>query len=218
MNMTDDWPSYYSGKRDHLHALGVIALSYSAFERSLQALYAHHAQQQKIPNALADLYYTSLNELGQLKAIRAIFKAYDEETETVALVNNLLDFFDWCSKARNELLHSEFYPAMFGGDPDRLYLIKRKSKKESAPTYHWPTVKELRQIADHIEEGKRQCAGIIIYLRLRDIPIGQLPQAYQDIQHELPPPPLVMPPPLHVSLQPHYGQMPEHIRSRKLPS
>jgi hypothetical protein len=39
--MTEEWPSYFTGRREHIHALGVISLSYSAFERDLFTLYAH---------------------------------------------------------------------------------------------------------------------------------------------------------------------------------
>jgi hypothetical protein len=41
--MIEDWPSYFTGRREHIHALGVISLSYSAFEQNLFTLYAHHA-------------------------------------------------------------------------------------------------------------------------------------------------------------------------------
>ncbi len=29
--MTEEWPSYFTGPRDHIHALGVISLSYNGF-------------------------------------------------------------------------------------------------------------------------------------------------------------------------------------------
>ncbi len=47
--MTEEWPSYHTGRRDHIHALGVIALGYSAFERGLVTIYAHHCAQQHVP-------------------------------------------------------------------------------------------------------------------------------------------------------------------------
>jgi hypothetical protein len=30
--MTKEWPDYHTGRREHVHAVGVIALSYTAFE------------------------------------------------------------------------------------------------------------------------------------------------------------------------------------------
>jgi hypothetical protein len=41
----NNWPTYHlSTHRDHIHAIGVIAVAYSAYEGSLFRLYAHHAQ------------------------------------------------------------------------------------------------------------------------------------------------------------------------------
>ena len=158
--MTEEWPSYHKGRRDHLHALGVIALSYSAFERGLISIYAHHCAQQNMPYELVQLYYSSLNEKSQLKAIRTIFTTYEKEPAALEFVSSLVDYFNWCSDARNTLLHSELYPTLFGGDADKLYLIKPQSKREPASSYMWLTVEELRGIADKIEHGKRECAGI----------------------------------------------------------
>lgn len=59
--------------------LGVIALAYSSFERGLVTIYAHHCAQQHMPYELVHLYYSSLNEKSQLKAIKTIFDAYEKE-------------------------------------------------------------------------------------------------------------------------------------------
>jgi hypothetical protein len=44
--MTDnpDWPAYETGQKEHMHALGVIAVNYNLFERSLFPLFAHHLE------------------------------------------------------------------------------------------------------------------------------------------------------------------------------
>lgn len=88
----EEWPTYHSGRREHLHALGVIALSYSAFRRSLEDLYAFHPGQQNAPDELTDLYYTSLNEKAQLKAIRTIFASFEKDPAIVVL--GRVDSFD----------------------------------------------------------------------------------------------------------------------------
>jgi hypothetical protein len=71
--MNEEWPIYHRGRRDHIHALGVIALGYSAFERGLVTIYAHHCAQQHMPYELVHLYYSSLNEKSQLEAIKTTF-------------------------------------------------------------------------------------------------------------------------------------------------
>jgi hypothetical protein len=47
--MTEEWPSYFTGRREHIHTLGVISLSYSAFERDIFTLYAHHPGVKRLP-------------------------------------------------------------------------------------------------------------------------------------------------------------------------
>jgi hypothetical protein len=213
--MTEEWPSYHKGRRDHIHALGVIALGYSAFERGLINVYTHHCAQQNMPYELVQLYYSSLNEKSQLKAIRTIFETYEKEPAALGFVASLIDYFNWCSDARNTLLHSELYPTLFGGDADKLYLTKPLSKLDRGSAYMWLTLDELREIADKIEHGKRECAGFLIYLRCRDIPVDQLPVGYRAMRGEPLPPPWITPPELRLSPHPEHGAMPEHLKNRK---
>jgi hypothetical protein len=42
------------------------------------------------------------------------------------------EHFDWCSDMRNNLLHSELYPAAFRGEGDTLYFVKSTSKNDLA--------------------------------------------------------------------------------------
>jgi hypothetical protein len=209
--MSDDWPSYHEGRRDHLHAVGVIAVSFSAFQRGLLSLYAHHPQQQKMPYELVELYYSALNEKMQLKAIRTIFAVYEHNEAALAFANQLVAYFDWCSDVRNKLLHSELYPPFFGGEADKLYLIKRE-KREPNSSYLWLTVAQLRDLADKIEAGKRQAAAFLIYLRIRDIPQDQLPRGYAAFVNDAVPDLLVVPPTLELSPHPQHGAMPDYLK------
>jgi hypothetical protein len=200
--MADEWPSYLPGRRDHFHAVGVIAVTYTAFQRSLATLYTHHPQRLWLPSELIELYYSSLSEGLQLKAIRTVFRSYETDPNATAFLDSLISYFDWCADARNKLLHAEFYPAAFGGRPDKLHLTKPLSKKDRNPTYFSVTVDEVRDIADRIEHGKRQCAAFIIYLRCRDIPKDQLPRGYEGYLGEPLPEPLTVPPELVLSKRP----------------
>jgi hypothetical protein len=133
----------------------------------------------------------------------------------LAFVASLIDYFNWCSDARNTLLHSDLYPTIFGGDAEKLYLTKPVSKREPSSTYIWLTVDELPNIADKIEDGKRECAGFLIYLRCRDIPADQLPVGYRAMLQEPIPRPLVIPPELKLSQHPEHGAMPDCLKNRK---
>jgi hypothetical protein len=79
----------------------------------------------------------------------------------------------------------------------------------------WLTLTELRDIADKIEHGKRECAGFLIYLRCRDIPTDQLPVGYRMLGGDPVPPPLVTPPELKLSPHPEHGAMPDYLKNRK---
>jgi len=172
----DTWPEpqYNVGPAKHLHALGVISVCYNAFERCLADLYGHHLIHQKIPAGLTDLYYFKLDEDRRLKAINVVFRDYERDENVKAVVKSVIDYFEWAWDARNKLLHSEPYPSIFFQAQDRLFLSKRKSRTEPETHYLFPDLPTLRDIANKIEFGKRETAGVIIYLRARDTPSRQL--------------------------------------------
>jgi hypothetical protein len=70
----------------------------------------------------------------------------------------LIAHFDWCSDIRNKLLHSELYPALFGGQPDLLYLTKPTSKNDSKASY----LRRQRMALDlALKRSKMLFAGIM---------------------------------------------------------
>jgi hypothetical protein len=184
----DTWPlpEYNPGSQKHLHALGVIAVTFAAFERSVDDLYRFHPREQKLPDDLIDLYYYSLNEEKRIQAVRDVFRVYEESSEMRDCLSNLLDYFLWCRNARNQLLHAEHYPAAFGGERDTLHLIKRVSKQSPRSGYMKFRLTQLRTVADQMRTGLVQSAEINIHLRFRDKPPGDVPRAAADIIEALP--------------------------------
>jgi hypothetical protein len=77
-------------------------------------------------------------------------------------------------------------------------------------------VEELRDIVAKIEHGKRECAGFLIYLRCRDIPVDQLPVGYRSLGGDPIPPPLATPPELKLSPHPEHGALPEYLKDRNV--
>jgi hypothetical protein len=210
----DTWPlpKYNPGAHKHLHALGVIAITFAAFERSIDSLYDFHPRQQKLPDELVSLYYFSLNEEKRINAVREIFSAYEKDSSVKAAVSNVLDYFKWCRHTRNQLLHSEHYPALFGGDPDTLYLTKRIGKQSPKSGYMAFHLSRLRSIADKIRVGVVQCGEIHIYLRVRDVPADSLPVSLRIYKHEPLPQTLRIPRLLKLSPRPHTPPPPAHLR------
>jgi hypothetical protein len=113
----DQWPlpSYNPGARKHLHAIGVIAVTFGAFERSIDSLYFFHPQRMKLPHELTALYYFNLNEEKRVVAIRDVFKSFERDPTVIEAVGNALSYFQWCRNVRNQILHSERYPKGLGG-------------------------------------------------------------------------------------------------------
>jgi hypothetical protein len=169
----DTWPlpNYNPGSPRHLHALGVIAVTYAGFQRSIDSLYAFHPRQQKLPDELIELYYFSLGEEKRIDAVRKVFDAYGKSEVVKAAINNVLSYFRWCKHTRDQILHAERYPASFGGDPDTLYLTKRLSKQSPDSGHMSFKLDELRSIADKMRVGIVQSATIHIHLRVRDVPL-----------------------------------------------
>jgi len=157
----DIWPlpDYDPGPPKHLHALGVISTCYNAFEDGLLRLYRHHPDRLKLPQKMTEMFYLSLNEKQRLTAIKTIFAEYEKDQAVVALVLNLIKYFDWCWDVRNKLVHAEHYPAMFGGKPGKWHLSKRIDKKTTGRGYMELALETLRKMADKIECGVKQCAS-----------------------------------------------------------
>jgi hypothetical protein len=111
-------------------------------------------------------------------------------------------------------MHSELYLSLFGEKPDKLYLVKRASKTKPDPVYITLSVDQLRDIADRINHGKRQCAAFIIWLRVRDIPIKELPISYRMFGDGPMPEPLETPARITGLDKPH-DDPPDYLKKRQ---
>lgn len=173
----DTWPlpRYNPGDRLHLHALGVIGITYASFEQSVDRLYSWS-------DRLDYLRQNSKNRLGSL-----IEKFSDHEPALTDAVKNIVKYFDVCTWNRNQLLHAERYPPAFGGDGESLYLIKSSAKGSDEKRYFKIDLSELRSIADQMRAGIVQCAAIHIYRRYGNCPDGDIPEMYKPYVSDGPP-------------------------------
>jgi hypothetical protein len=209
----DIWPlpDYNPGPPKHLHALGVISTCYNAFEDGMFRLYLHHPDNLKLPRKLAEQFYLSLNEQQRLVAIKTIFDEYEKDSAVSAVVLNLIKYFQWSWDVRNKLVHAEHYPAAFGGKPGKWHLSKRVGKKAPDRGYMELELQTLREMADKIELGKKHCAGLLIYLRVRDTPASQLPISYRVLADAPLPEILAIPDALELSSSPQ-TPIPTYVR------
>ncbi|SEE72783.1 hypothetical protein SAMN05444161_6886 [Rhizobiales bacterium GAS191] len=187
--MSDDqWPmpEYNAGPRDHLHAIGVISITFANLQASLDALNKSYARQLNMPGELIDFLYFNLTEEKRIEAIGTLFRASEADKAVVRAVENLLRYFKWCSKCRNNILHSELYPPSFGADPDMLHLVKKVGKQSPKSAYLKFSLPTLRLIADRMRKGVVQSAEIQLYMRFRGMPVDKVPSPYKPYAKKLP--------------------------------
>ena len=187
MTETEDaWPlpDYDNGPPKHVHAIGVIALTYATLQSAMDRLFLNRAKSK-----WAEKYYYLLNEEKRSDAIKEVFKNDGPGVvDAVGNVGNIVTYFDWCRACRNILLHAESYPS--DGVPfpgDALALIKQLKKKGATePGYTLQTLQELRDVADRMRDGIVQCAKIDLFVRYQGR-AETLPDKYREHPRSLPP-------------------------------
>jgi hypothetical protein len=198
----DGWPGYYGASyAKHLHALGVIAITFANFQAAMDDLYLKYATRAGVPREFSALYYFSLSEEKHNTAIKDIVSKYEKDAIFVDLILNLLDHFKWCQHCRNNLLHAEQYPAGIVAVPGTLYLTKKASKSSSKSGYIKLTLPQARYIADNIRAGVVQSAHLRKYFRYRDESRNLLHKKYHAYAYTLPEK-LHVPDPLRLALTP----------------
>jgi len=203
MEDEDTWPlpRYNPGSRDHLHALGVISITFANLQASIDSLYRQRGWIAGIPDEQLEADYFNLTEEDRVRATKALVRKLDKDLVFVKAVENVLDFYNWCRDCRNIIVHSERYPPAFGGKQDELYMVKWTKAPPRKAQYVRFTVARLRSIADHIRAGVVQSAEINIYMRFRNTPPEDVPSPYKPYASK-PPKPLKIPEKLKTSDKP----------------
>jgi hypothetical protein len=194
MQDSDTWPlpAYNPGSRDHLHALGVISIMFAGLQASVDSLYSRYASIAGHSLAQIETDYFAHSEEDRVKIAKALVRRLDEDKDFISAFENAFDFFNWCRRARNIILHSERYPPAFGGKRDELHMVKWTKAPPRKPQYVKFTVAQLRGIADNFRIGVIQSAELSMHLRYRGTPIARVPDAYKPFAPK-PPRPLKIP-------------------------
>lgn len=167
----DHWPMphFDAGDSKHLHAVGVIAVTYVQFERSIESMYLHHPANAAHPFEQREREFLALSESKRVAAIRKFYSESERDASVKKAASDVLDFFDWAHASRNKILHSERYPMGFGADPEIFYLIKRASKSDGSSRYLALDLATLRSTAEHLRTGIVRSAEINLHVRYRDV-------------------------------------------------
>jgi hypothetical protein len=124
-----------------------------------------------------------MSENQRIEALKSVFANCEKDQNIVSHTNNLVEYFQWCWAVRNMLSHAQHYPAAFSAKTGKWHVMKRISKRNPDLGYAQFDLPTLREMADRIEHGKRHCARLIIYLRVRDFPETRL-RRYADYVNE----------------------------------
>jgi hypothetical protein len=164
-----EWPSTYNvGPRDHLHALGVISNNYNEFESALFVLFILQLDAQKMPRELIHHFYFSISENRRLEYIQQVCIAYESDPNVVAYVNDIIKYFEWCSEARNTIMHAKHEPPSFFEIAEEALYLSKRSKSRTTLNYMKLSLPNLRRIADQIRAGVETCFVLNFFLFLRN--------------------------------------------------
>ena len=99
----DNWPmpGFDAGNPKHLHAVGVIALTFTQFERSVDLMFLHHPANSEMPFDLRERNYFALSEGQRVAAIRNFYSNHERDVSVKEAARNVLNFFDWAHDSRN---------------------------------------------------------------------------------------------------------------------
>jgi hypothetical protein len=87
----DTGPVYDNESPKHVHAIGVIALTYAKLQVAMDDLLLTRTQ-----SGWAEKYYQGLSEDKRSDAIREAFK--DDDPGVVDAIGNLVKYFDWYNR------------------------------------------------------------------------------------------------------------------------
>jgi hypothetical protein len=201
---TGPMPDFDAGDPKHLHAVGVIAVTFVQFERSVQTLFLHHPANGAVPADLLDRYFFALNEEQRVAVTRKFYSDSEPDVLVKTATNNVLDFFNWAHESRNKILHSERYPTGFGGDPEIFYLTKRASKRDASSPYLALDLPTLRSTPNAMRTGIVRSAEINIHVRYRNSDLSKLHQSMHVYAQSNDFPALTIPQSLEMTEMPKY--------------
>src|SRR3977135_542937 len=98
----DNWPmpKFDAGDPKHLHAVGVIALTFVQFERRVESMFLHHPTNSEMPFDLRERNFLALSEGQRVAVTRKFYSDSEPDALVKAAAKNVLDFFDWAHDSR----------------------------------------------------------------------------------------------------------------------
>jgi hypothetical protein len=158
-----DWSGDYFGPslRDHLHALGVVALNYNALEISFYLLFCEYVGYSEVSAQL----FSDMKNNFRLETLKATAIKQEKNVAVIDAIGTFVGAFDICALNRNILMHS-VHDLVQDGD-SVLKLLKSNRKDPMKQTNLVFDVRTLRQVADEIWTLDQYAVDLAFYLQTR---------------------------------------------------
>ncbi len=157
------WSGDYFGPnlRDHLQALGVIALNYNALEISFYLLFCEYVGHSDVSAQL----FSDMRNNFRLETLKATAINQEKDFAVIDAIGTFLGGFDVCAANRNFLMHSVHDLVQDGATALKLLKSNRKDPlKQTNLIFDVPT---LRQVADEIWTLDHYAVDLAFYLQTR---------------------------------------------------
>ena len=139
MTMPDSWPTYATGPRDSIFAMGVVSVKFAELESILAFMFA------TVLGISSDAATKIASKVGTgpcLQLTRQMLANNEWSQSRKDLVEYFIDGMSICTENRNHLMHSNL--AWTGGEHTILFKITKQGNTVIAV----PKLGELRRIAD----------------------------------------------------------------------
>jgi hypothetical protein len=162
------WSGDYFGPklRDHLHALGVVALNYNALEISFYILFCEYVGNSSFSAQL----FSQMKNNFRLETLQAAVVHQEKDSEVINAIGWYVGAFNICATNRNILMHSVH--DLVESEDTALKLLKSHRSDPLKQTNLLFDVPTLRQVADEIWSLDYYTIDLCFYLQTRS---GSMP-------------------------------------------
>lgn len=157
--VSDAWPPYKIGSRDHLHAVGVLIANWAEVEQSYQTLFQFMFSGQF---NLGIRTFELLGNDGRAALIREECTA-QAQPQFEDHLSHFLKCAAICKENRNAIAHAHFLPSQ---DPEFVVLDKGRDRAASQMKFYRFTVEAIRAMADETYVVAHYGREIWVYMEL----------------------------------------------------
>ncbi len=159
---TDDpWPAYATGPKEHLHALGALALNFNLYELSLLTFFEQYMPLMK---PVADYIFEQMSNEARVGLIQRLAELYEADDATKSEIRFALMHFQTCAENHRSLLHSRLQVTA-----QDVLGLERSARADPGRTLPFGLpLGDVRRVADEIMAGVNFVLDLWWYVGDRD--------------------------------------------------